>query len=163
MMDISNMHPQVRALYEYWRRIHPPTGLPGRQHFDPDEVIALLPNIRLVEAQLQPFRLRYRLVGSRVDTVLGHALARRWLDDVYDGHPNWPELLEDYRRVVSAGVPSWRRGVPRVVPVESCASLETLRLPLAAHGQIVDMVLGVTLYFDAKGQELQPHPMAPRP
>src|SRR5260221_10321572 len=117
MLDISGLHPQARALHGYWSRIHPPTGLPGRQHFDPDEVIALLPNIRLVEVQLEPFRLRYRLLGSRVDAVLGRGLSGRWVDEVYGGHANWAALIEDYRVVVETGAPFWRRGVPPVVPV----------------------------------------------
>lgn len=39
----ADCEPKIRAAYDYWRRIHPAQGLPGRQHFDPANIPRLLP------------------------------------------------------------------------------------------------------------------------
>lgn len=152
MLDIDQFHPKIRRLYDYWLAIHPPAGLPGRQHFDPQQVPLLLAGLRLVEVQHQPFRLRYRLIGSRVDRVIGHNFTGRWVDEVHAGDPNFPVLLEDYRATMAG--PTWRRGPPRVHHDDKCSFLEVLRLPLASDGHTVDMILALTLFFDSRGDEL---------
>jgi hypothetical protein len=154
-IDPAQLHPKVNRLYEHWRAIHPPDGLPGRRHFDPAANPDLLPNIKLVEVHRDPFRLRYRLLGTGIDAALGRSVVEQWLDDIHVAHPNWPLLLGDYRDVIDNRAPRWRRGVPRVVTDRDCTTVETLRLPLASDGQRVDMVLGLTLCFDAHGRELQ--------
>jgi hypothetical protein len=155
VIDRAQFHPKTRQLYDYWLSIHPPGGgLPGRQHFDPHQVPLVLSGLRLVEVETNPFRLRYRLVGSRIDRVIGHSFTGRWVDEVHAGDPNYPALLEDYRSTVVQGRPTWRRGPPRVRHDDKCAALEVLRLPLARDGSIVDMVLSLTLFFDSKGAEI---------
>jgi hypothetical protein len=121
---------------------------------DPADIPDLLPNIRLVEVHRDPLRFRYRLLGSRVDVVHGRSLTNAWLDDVHGGHPNGAALLDEYRRVVETGQPSWRRGTPHVVPEPECATVEVLRLPLARDGRTVDMLLCLNLYFGAAGREV---------
>ena len=153
-IDTSTFHASARALYAYWQRIHPPGGLPGRQHFDPAAVVALLPNIALVAVQREPLRFRYRLLGSRIDSINGKSLSGQWLDEAYADHPRAAELLREYAQVAETGRPTWRRSAPRVVPVPECRTIEVMRLPLAADGRTVDMILGLTLYFDADGQPL---------
>jgi hypothetical protein len=154
-IDTSKFHASVRALLTYWQRIHPPEGLPGRKHFDPAAVVPLLPNIVLVEVQREPLRFRYRLLGSRVDSVAGKNLSGQWLDEAYARLPNASVMLAEYAKVVETGQPIWRRGEPRVLPVPECRTIEVLRLPLASDGKTVDMVLCMTLYFDAAGQPLE--------
>jgi len=143
------------VLFDYWRRIHPPHGLPGRQHFDPAAVTRLLPNLVLVEVHRDPLRFRYRLLGSRIDAIHGKSLVGLWLDEAYANHPNADAMLSEYTRVAETRQPIWRRSDPKVVPDPGCRSIEVLRLPLAADGATVDMVLGLTLYFDAAGQPVE--------
>ncbi|MBI3516845.1 MAG: PAS domain-containing protein [Proteobacteria bacterium] len=154
MIDNAQFHPKVRQLHDYWLSIHPAGGLPGRQHFDPHQVPRLLSGLRLVEVQPVPFRLRYRLIGSKIDHVIGRNFTGRWVDEVHAGDPNYPALLEDYRSTVAQRQPSWRRGPPRVRHHDKCSILEVIRLPLASDGQTVNMVLSLTLFFDHKGQEI---------
>jgi hypothetical protein len=153
-IDTSTFHASARALYAYWQRIHPPGGLPGRQHFDPAAVVALLPNIVLVAVQRDPLRFRYRLLGSRIDSVHGKSLSGQWLDEAYANHPRAAEFLSEYVHVAETGQPIWRRSEPKVVPMPECRSIEVMRLPLAGDGRTVDMILGLTLYFNAEGQPL---------
>jgi hypothetical protein len=153
--DSTPLHPKLRRLFGYWRTIHPVDRLPGRRQFDPAANPDLLPNLKLVDVHREPLRLRYRLLGTAIDAALGRSVVDQWLDEVHGTHPNWPTLLADYRAVIDSRAPCWRRGAPRVVADIDCAIVETLRLPLARDGQRVDMVLGLTLCFDAAGNELR--------
>lgn len=152
--DLSGAHPAARALWSYWEEIHPPRGLPGRQHFDPAAVAHLLPNIVLVEVHRAPFRFRYRLLGTRVDSINLQNLGGLWLDEAYANHPKAANVLSEYLRVAELAEPVWRRGEPNVVPVPGCRVIEVVRLPLASDGRVVDMILCLTLYFDESGQPL---------
>src|SRR5258708_26651378 len=133
-IDTTDFHPSARRLFVYWQQIPPPRGLPGRQHFDPADVAELLPNIRLVEVHRDPLRFRYRLVGSRVDIVHGRNMTNQWLDEAHGDDRKGQALINDYRRVVETGQPTWRRGPPHLVPEPECVTVEVLRLPLARHG-----------------------------
>jgi len=155
MIDPTDLHPACRALFDYWRSIHPPAGLPGRRHFNPSAITALLPTIHLVEVHRSPLRFRYRLLGSQVDVMHGRPLVGRWLDEAFADHPNGRQLVDDYREVAERAAPSWRRGAPRIGLNPDCAALEVLRLPLAADGETVDMILCVSVYFDGKGRPLE--------
>jgi hypothetical protein len=154
-IDASAFHASARWLFDYWRSIHPAHGLPGRRHFDPAAVAPLLPNIVLVDVHRGPLRFRYRLLGSRIDAIHGKTLVGQWLDEAYASHPNAAAMLAEYTRVTETAQPTWRRSAPRVVPDPGCQSIEVLRLPLAADGATVDMVLGLTLYFDAGGRPVE--------
>jgi hypothetical protein len=134
-IDTSEFHPGAHALWDYWQTIHPASGLPGRQHFDPGAVIELLPNLVLVEVHREPLRFRYRLVGSQ---------------------PAGKAILDEYARVAETGLPTWRRGETRILPDPDCRIIEVLRLPLASNAMTVDMVLGITLYFDSAGRPFIP-------
>lgn len=150
MIDTAAWHASSRRLLAYWKSIHPAQGLPGRRDFDPAQVPTLLPNIVLVEVhQPPPLRFRYRLLGTRLDAVIGRPLAGRWLDEVYAGEPDAGSLLDAYARVALSGLPGWRRGDPHVGSDPLCREVEVLRLPLAADGKTVDLILGLTMYFDA--------------
>lgn len=153
--DTAHFEPRMRRLYECWQAIHPPGGgLPGRQHFDPAAVPDALPNLRLIEVHRNPLRLRYRLLGSRVDMVHGRNLANRWLDEAHAGDRHLDTLLGEYAKVIESGQPRWRRGIPWVVPEPECVSVEVLRLPLARDGRTVDMILGMSIYFGVGGREV---------
>jgi hypothetical protein len=155
-IDTSEFHPGARALWDYWQTIHPASGLPGRQHFDPGAVIELLPNLVLVEVHREPLRFRYRLVGSRVDAVNRRGLSGKWLDEAYADQPAGKAILDEYARVAETGLPTWRRGETRILPDPDCRIIEVLRLPLASNATTVDMVLGITLYFDSAGRPFIP-------
>ena len=157
-MEPSNPHPKLHGLLRYWRGIHRDGRLPGRPDFDPAAHALLLPNLTLVEVHRDPLRFRYRLLGSRVDTVLGQNLTGRWLDRHYgDGCA----VLQQYVEVVEAKQPFWRRGVPHLSPVARCATIGVLRLPLARDGERVDMVVSASIYFDETGRELEVDPLKP--
>lgn len=81
-LDIQLWHPKVRALFEYWRSIHPGPGkLPGRAAFEPLAIVSLLPHIMLIDVVGQPPRFRYRLIGTRMVDALAGDFTGQWLDE----------------------------------------------------------------------------------
>ncbi len=64
------------------------------------------------------------------------------------------EVLKQYAAVAARKKPYWRRGVPHLACAVDCAKIEVVRLPLAEDGETIDMVLSVTIYFDAMEQEI---------
>jgi hypothetical protein len=150
----------VDCLLEYWRGVHR-GRLPGRRDFDPTAHAELLPNVTLVEVHREPLRFRYRLLGSRADTVLGRRLTGEWLDGHRD-FCNGDDVLKQYVAVVETAQPFWRRGTPHLPCAADCAAIEVLRLPLATDGKLVDMVLSLSVYFDDAGRELDIDPLQRR-
>jgi hypothetical protein len=146
-------HPRIKRLYEYWKAIHPPLGLPGRQEFDPSAVPDLLPNLWILDVQRQPFRLRYRLVGTSIPCSAPGGLTGQWLDDVRPAIKDIPGYFDRHREVVETKMPSWRYGGSRLQRDVAFASLENLFLPLAGNWQDVDMILAATIYYRRNGTE----------
>ncbi len=147
---LKSAHVKLERLFQHWRSLHPEGGLPGRRDLDPAAISELLPNVSLVEVHGGPRRFRYRLLGSCVDAVLGKTCTGLWLDELYAAAPM---VLKQYDVVVETGQPFWRRGAPHL-PVRDCKMIEVLRLPLGADGKTVDMVLSLSVYFDAHGHEI---------
>ncbi|HVO00730.1 MAG TPA: PAS domain-containing protein [Candidatus Cybelea sp.] len=74
----------ILKLSEYWHRL---AGgeTPERAQFRVEEVQPLLPYLMLCDFEPAPFRVRYRLSGTRVDEMTGMNLAGRYLDEFADG------------------------------------------------------------------------------
>jgi len=149
-------HSKIREIFDYWRRIHPAADvLPGRRHFDPVDVPALLPNMRLIDVHREPLRFRYRLVGTRVVEAHDHDMTGRWLDDEHPEFRADTPLLREYRGVIEDRRPSHRRGRPVFgVNAEKYAAVERILLPFAQDGATVDLLLAFTVFLDQLGNEL---------
>lgn len=96
----------IAMLSDYW---HGLAGgeTPERAQFRVEEVQPLLPFLMLCDFEFQPFRLRYRLSGTRVDEVTGMNLAGRYLDEFADGAYAEPvkEMLGYYEEASRTGRP----------------------------------------------------------
>lgn len=143
-------HPKVRAIHDYWRSKHPTGGgLPGRQHIDPIDIPQLLPNIWLIDVKRNPYRFRFRLVGTLVVDYAGEDNTGKWFDERLPDFD--PSVFID---VVESGRPSWARGRSKMRPEKDYYELERVRLPLASDGVTVDMILSLTVFFDSQGKEI---------
>jgi hypothetical protein len=146
-------HSDIARVHRYWLSIHPAVGLPGRQHVD---VLAiprnLLPRIWLLDIQPEPFRLRYRLVGTEIVRAIGREVTGQWLDDAHPHLESDPTYLARYRGVVATRAPSWRRGLARLWTHQDFREIENILLPLARDGVGVDMLMVCTVLYKRGGQ-----------
>ena len=138
----------MRTLYDYWKSIAPPGLLPGRQHFEPLDVPALLPSIWLIEVHRDPYRFRYRLVGSRIEDFAGERLTGLWFAERLSG-PALQQVNLAMQAVVESREPDWRRGRPKIRWEKDHMVMERLYLPLAKNGADVDMILAISEYDGA--------------
>lgn len=68
------------ALFAYWRSLNG-GETPARAQFDPTAIPSLLPPIYLVEFEADPFRVRYRLTGTKADEWNGFNITGRYIDE----------------------------------------------------------------------------------
>jgi len=153
-VDTSAWHPGLAQLYRYWVTLHDPSiCAPLRRRFDPIAVPQLLSHLWMLDIQHEPeFRLRYRLLGTRVEQVLGRALKGQWLDEC---HP-WakhPTYFVRYREVMDTGIPSWRKGPPMFWH-DKVGVIENVILPLSESGERVDYFLIETRFYRPDGVEM---------
>ncbi len=140
-------HPKIERFYAYWLSVHPPTGLPGRQHIDPAAIPDLLPHVYMVDVLREPLRFRYRLVGTEYALRMGHDLTGRFLDEA---HPGFPELVRQYVATVEQRQPHYRNGpVLFAAAQKDFRSIERLMVPMARNGVDVDMIFGLIVYLPA--------------
>ena len=125
-------------LFAYWASLKHGRRLPGRRAIDPASMKRLLPTVSLIEVMGGDYRIR--LAGTGLYGVYGREITGRRLGEVYNtaAADYWRSELD---RVVAGGRPGvgvhnmgWR-GSPHL-------SVVWLRLPLAANGADVDMILG---------------------
>ena len=149
--DWAGWHPKLRTFYDYWRSIHPRTGLPRRQDFDPTCVPALLPGMWLLDVQHVPFRLRYRLVGTRIVTAIGREVTGLWLDEAHPHIAGDAWYLDRYRRVVASAVPSRRRGRVMLWQHDDYRDMENLAVPFADDGRTPNILAILTVLYRIDG------------
>ncbi|HYB11754.1 MAG TPA: PAS domain-containing protein [Alphaproteobacteria bacterium] len=154
-VDVSGWHSNLHALYRYWGSIHRPVGLPSRQDIDPTAIPALLPRIWILDVQPEPFRLRHRLVGTRIVELVGEDFTGRWADEAHPHLAIDPSPLRHFRGVAKSGVPTRRRGKPQIFLKNRAefAEVETAIFPLAGDGKIVDALLCCTIFYRRNGAE----------
>jgi len=136
----------VRAhqeIYAYWASLRRAQSLPARRDIDPGALKRHLPTISLIDVQREPLDFRMRLAGTGLYDLFGREITGEALARVYPESEaeEWRQRLERVVRtrkpLLGAGALAWRDG--------GRLSTFWLRLPLAADGQTVDMILG----FDA--------------
>lgn len=148
----EDVHPKIRLLHDYWLECATAAGqLPGRRQIDPLRIPKLLENVWLMDVVGRPPRFRMRLVGGAMRRMGILAVPGDFVDTfIADDAPPVQELLH----LVAARQPTWFRGQAYMPHETQLFSLERIFLPLADDGQMVDVVLGLTLFFDWRGREL---------
>jgi hypothetical protein len=95
-LQIPPATPQkVRQLAEYWLSLGGGTA-PERSLLEPRAIITLLPYVLLIEFEDEPFRVRYRLTGTKVDEMTGINITGRTLDEFATGE--YRDVVENIQR-----------------------------------------------------------------
>lgn len=136
--------PAVRGFAGYWKS-KSGGAVPRRSAIDPLEIPHLLPFLVIVQLERTPFRVRYRLVGTRVVESHGADFTNCYLDEC-----NFlieKELTECYRRVAAEVAPvflyyEWMRQDWPYDRGRTGAS-ESGFFPLSSGGTAIDMAINI--------------------
>jgi hypothetical protein len=130
-------------LFAYWAARKQGARLPGRRDLDPRTLKRLLPTISLTDVIREPLEFRIRLAGTGLYDVYGREITGRSFAEIYNSaaadywRAELAQVALEGRPAVGVHNLAWRGA--------SHLSLLWMRLPLAANGRDVDMILG----FDA--------------
>ena len=136
--DIACGSARLLSAYDYWRRCGGQNRLPGRQHIDPVDIPALLPDLMLVD--FGDGHYRCRLAGTRVVEHFSQELTGRVFNRDLLGKPfdAWIRALERARcggQPVGGNELWWDQ--------REHHPFQWLFLPLATDGRTVDKLMVV--------------------
>lgn len=130
---------RIRRLVAYWQASRKGKRMPARADIDPADIPELLPNIIMLDVE-QPFRIRYRLVGTRVAEFNRFDFTGRYLDELHwDSQGRYTRA---YRRVIELGVPLFGLDAWPLAG-EMTGRSEVVILPLSTDGETVDRCLSM--------------------
>jgi hypothetical protein len=136
---------KIRRLFDYWIRLNR-DGKPGlRTAFDATEVPNLLSSLLLGDIESDPFRVFFRLVGTRVANFSRLDFSGRYLDALdYRGRDS-VEWIDCYRQVHATGVGVV--GTNRVTwPDDAALEYAFAILPLEGAGHPAGSFVGIEDY-----------------
>ena len=142
--DLQFDDPRLADLLRYWDEKRGDRPMPARRDIDPIELRSHLGRLSLVDLEYDPFRLRYRLIGTNITETLGRDMTGRYFDEIYP-----PNILSDtlaaYGWMTENKKPL--RGFGNALCAEkSMFEFEILNLPLSEDGTRVNMVLGEIIF-----------------
>ena len=116
----------------------------------------LLPFVFLSDAEHEPFRVRYRLVGTRAAEVTGIDIVGRYLDELVSAEPDSPWMGFYSQAYLS------RRPLlgSTTVPTSSGAmfTYEFGIFPMRKHKHTIDQFIALEDYFGLVHRIVQPEP-----
>jgi hypothetical protein len=128
----------VRCFDSYWRSKQRGDVLPRRQDIDPAEILDILPVFILVDLEEEPFRVRYRLCGTRI-SLLEEELTGRYLDELKNTPPDEKErILGLYRIAFAERRPVYLRSISASQRTGNPLAMEGAIWPLSSDGQRID-------------------------
>ena len=136
---------RVKFLHAWWDAACGSADVPDRADLRPDEMKALLPCLFIADTEHNPFRVRYRLVGTRAAKVTGFDVTGRYLDELLSAEPDQP-WMDHYRRAYLTRKPLLGA---TTVPT-SDGKLFTYEFgifPLRRGGETIDQFVAVEDYF----------------
>ena len=141
-----NRSQMVRALHAWWLAHRGPSGIPDRRDLDPTALRALLPNMFIAEIEPAPFRIRYRLVGTKAVWNTGYDFTGRYLDELLAPEAEVPWM--DYYRIVYESREPLMGSVVAAANSGGTFTYEFGMFPLTQGGTAVSQVAAVEDYFD---------------
>jgi len=136
----------VRQLYDWWSGNAGPAGIPDRSAFDFLEHRLLMPNVVIADVEPEPFRIRYRLVGTRIVHNLGIDFTGRYLDDLLG--PQFAIPWADYYRQAYDARRPLMGHLTEPTASGGTFSYEFGIFPVTRGGTAVAQFIGLEDYFD---------------
>ena len=136
--------PSIRArrMFEYWSGKKGERPMPTRADIDPTDIRDVLSNVILVRLEYNPFRVLYRLVGTRSVENAGMDFSGKYLDEldfVSEFETDWPAI---YRAIADEKVPIY--GLCKIRFTDGVVKPYIAAMfPLSTDGIVVDQVLTI--------------------
>lgn len=151
--EAADRDPRFRAFFDYWLSKAPPGRLPGRQHIDPVEMKPFLPYVVLFDV-VRPegggYRFRHRLIGTHAGVLFGAITPGSYADEFAYPEQYARQFLPEMKAIVETHAPDYaERTMP--VMVENFIRFCRLKLPLAADGETVDIIIGLYIGMHPDG------------
>ena len=136
--------PIILEMLAYWRSKATDGRLPRPADIDPTEIPKLIASIVICELEADPFRVRFRLAGTKQVHILGNELTGRYVDEM-----NWEEgpfVHRIFARARDTAAPvfgfyywGFRENTP--------GASEFGLFPLSEDGTTVKRVIGIDEFF----------------
>ena len=138
--------PRLRRLLEMWNERSADGSLPTREEFQAEDLIMFGGRVVLIDLEAEPFRMRYRLIGTKITEMLGRDSTGRYLDEIY-GPEYYRRQSEHFRRVATERLPlrtygSMAHSEKPYIPAEA------IDLPVGDDAGNVVMILRGLDFFD---------------
>ncbi|WP_374652687.1 PAS domain-containing protein [Dongia sp.] len=145
--------PLVRRFHQIWDAKRDGRAMPSWQDIDPAEMRSILPNIIVTSIEQSPFRVFYRLVGTKAASFR-HELTGRYLDQVTEFPEDVrAELAEEYQLVCSERRPTYSRDVLTTKFGHSITFFGAI-FPLSSDGTQVDRCIAVEDYEGTRPDDI---------
>ncbi|WP_162917249.1 PAS domain-containing protein [Dongia deserti] len=135
----------VRSVHRWW--LDKSAGdIPDRADLDPADLKRLLPNLFIADVEHAPFRIRYRLMGTRAIEATGMDLTGRYLDELLPADLDEP-WMDYYHRAYRTRRPLF--GACEAPTTSGRRFIYEFGLfPLRKGGATVEQFLAIEDYFD---------------
>jgi hypothetical protein len=134
--------PRLHRFHAYLEAKRGTREFAARRDIDPLDFAYILGNVLLLDVLYEPFRFRYRLIGTILSAKAGYDLTGKFVDD----HPD-----RDYSRYVTARyveTVTGRRptsGNYEFVMDGKVKRYQCLRVPLSSDGRTIDMLVAAVI------------------
>jgi hypothetical protein len=133
---------RARRMFQYWMKKKAGRQLPSRSDIEPSEIKDLLPHIILTRLEYEPFRVLYKLIGTRAVENAGLDYSGRYLDEldfVSEFGTDWPAT---YRLVATGREPIF--GLCQIRFTDGVIKPYVVAMfPLSSDGTTVDQCLAI--------------------
>jgi hypothetical protein len=145
--------PLVRAFQQIWDKKRGDRQMPSWADIDPAEMRGLLPNMIVVSIEHDPFRVFYRLVGTKAASFR-HELAGRYLDQITEFPEDVrAELVEEYQLACRERRPTFSRDILTTTFGHTITFSGSI-FPLSSDGITVDRCIAVEDYDGTRPDDI---------
>jgi len=130
---------ELQRLLRLWQTRGDATGVPQRGDFSAEELMGFGGRVVLIDIERDPFRLRFRLLGTHVTMAVGRDSTGSYLDEVYDP-VYWERLRQHFLRVIEDRRPLRMFG-NMAHSMKPNVAAESIDMPLAGPDGTVEMIL----------------------
>jgi hypothetical protein len=149
LLSIDKCRPELRDLYRHWQKLRGTRTMPARRDFEPAAVRHLLPHLMLIDVfpeMPRERRFRVRLHGTAQVEYQKTDWTGYYLHQKTD-QVSADRLCAVGDHIVATREPWISTGALYWLPAKPYSTFETILLPLSDDDAVVNMILGLTVFF----------------